>query len=59
VCCDVPVNSKDSPEGMAYQQAIDQFKTAHCAVPCPAIVCLPHATCMGSAGAAGQCVPTP
>jgi hypothetical protein len=60
ICCPEVVNSKDSPEGMAYQEALDRFNAAHCVVPCPAIACIMgHGVCMASSVSAGQCVLMP
>jgi hypothetical protein len=61
LCCDEPVNSKDSPEGMAYQQALDRYNAAHCATACPAVVCpvSMRTVCMPSSVSAGVCVFAP
>jgi len=58
VCCSVPINSKSSPEGMAYLAALDRYTAARCRTICPLIACRTGTpTCLASAGSgAGQCV---
>jgi hypothetical protein len=39
VCCPVLVANKNSPEAMAYADAIAAVEAAGCVVPCPAVPC--------------------
>jgi hypothetical protein len=62
LCCNEPVNSNNSPETMAYLEALARYNAAHCTVPCPAIVCPDpngHSTCVASATSAGRCTVRP
>jgi hypothetical protein len=59
VCCPAPINSKSSPEGMAYLAAFDRYKAAQCRAICPLIACRAGTpTCLASASGPGQCVLT-
>jgi hypothetical protein len=59
VCCPVAINSKSSPEGMAYLAALDRYRaTPQCRTICPLIACRTGTPqCVASAGnGTGQCV---
>jgi hypothetical protein len=58
ICCDEPVNSKDSMESVVYQAALDRYNAARCQTACPAVVCPGPGTptkCVVANATAGQC----
>lgn len=61
LCCPIAVNNMNSPEVIAYLQALQAYLNAGCIASCPPVPCPqnPKASCMGGAGSSGDCVVSP
>jgi len=60
LCCPIGVNNMNSPEVIAYLEALKAFQENGCIATCPPIPCpsMPQANCM-SGGLDGTCVIVP
>ncbi len=61
LCCPIAVNDVNSPEVVAYLEALQQFVQKECEAKCPPDPCppTPQANCMASGGLQGTCVVLP